>query len=377
MTRLLLFDTTTERTYPLEVPDEFWSPDSPVDRYVFLKNIGEAYVLKPIESAAEQQLKQLTDQLLESVYQRCQQEYADPQQWASPSPELLQTLHQWLQETLQQPSYQPVLTRYQSQLDYWLDQLLTQLLILVGERMGEEIYTHKAQQRQLAPVWITDQLLRLQELLTQTTSETKLFDLEQQLQQWRQLAMIDQRPMVGRWLIGIALRPFITTLSQLKAEVAAMKSISGEPESLMRQERNYPLGTADLRGKLLQSVSQALADARLTFPYTAKEYRQHLIADLQKVLELYTKALEKKSGKHDAELLDQLALDLEQLCLGFVNQRPKDATKADDELISAMSIYPLLHPVEEQQARKEWQRELYLQTVILLRTLGVETPAEK
>ena len=60
MTRLLLFDTTTERTYPLEVPDEFWSPDSPVDRYVFLKNIGEAYVLKPIESAAEQQLKQLT-----------------------------------------------------------------------------------------------------------------------------------------------------------------------------------------------------------------------------------------------------------------------------------------------------------------------------
>ena len=42
-----------------------------------------------------------------------------------------------------------------------------------------------------------------------------------------------------------------------------------------------------------------------------------------------------------------------------------------------MSIYPLLHPVEEQQARKEWQRELYLQTVILLRTLGVETPAEK
>ena len=71
MTRLLLFDTTTERTYPLELPDEFWSPDSPVDRYVFLKNIGEAYVLKPIESAAEQQLKQLTDQLLESVYQRC------------------------------------------------------------------------------------------------------------------------------------------------------------------------------------------------------------------------------------------------------------------------------------------------------------------
>ena len=112
MTRLLLFDTTTERTYPLEVPDEFWSPDSPVDRYVFLKNIGEAYVLKPIESAAEQQLKQLTDQLLESVYQRCQQEYADPQQWAAPSPELLQTLHQWLQETLQQPNYQPVLTRY-------------------------------------------------------------------------------------------------------------------------------------------------------------------------------------------------------------------------------------------------------------------------
>ena len=31
MTRLLLFDTTTERTYPLEVPDEFWSPDSSVD----------------------------------------------------------------------------------------------------------------------------------------------------------------------------------------------------------------------------------------------------------------------------------------------------------------------------------------------------------
>lgn len=377
MTRLLILDTKTQHTYPLELPDDFWAPDAAPERYVFLKGIGETYRLQSVETAEEKQLQLLTDQLLEIVYQRCQQEYADPQIWATPSSELLQTLRDWLKDSLQLPAYQELWQRYQSQPDYWLQQLLSQLLLLVGERMGEAIYTHKAEQRQLAPVWIMDQLLRLKQLLEATTDETLLFDLERQLQEWRQSATIDQRPMVGRWLIGVALRPFIKVRAQIQTEANAMKSLSGEPESLINLERNYPLGIMRLRDNLLQSVNSALADARLTYPYTAKEYRQHLAADLQRVLELYTKALEQKSGKHDAEMLDQLALELEQLCLGFVNQRPKDATKADDELISAMSIYPLLHPVPNKQEQKEWQRDLYLQTVILLRTLGVDTPSEK
>lgn len=377
MTRLLILDTKTQRTYPLELPDDFWAPDAEAERYVFLKGLGETYRLQSVETAEEKQLRTLTDQLLETVYQRCQQEYAEPAVWEAPSAKLLQTLRDWLKDTLQQPGYQELWQRYRESLDYWLQQLLSQLLLLVGERMGEEIYTHKARQRQLAPVWITDQLLRLKQLLEATTNETLLFDLEQQLQEWRRLATIDQRPMVGRWLIGVALRPFIKVRAQIQAEANAMKSLSGEPESLINLERNYPLGTMHLRDELLQSVNSALADARLTYPYTAKEYRQHLAADLQKVLELYTKALEKKSGKHDAEMLDQLALELEQLCLGFVNQRPNDATKADDELVSAMSIYPLLHPVPSEQEQKEWQRDLYLQTVILLRTLGIDTPTEK